>query len=123
MPGRLVHFEIPAHDAERAKRFYGDLFGWTFTSWDGPIEYHMSEAGGEPGCGLYPSESADTGPIVYFDVEDIQAGVARVREVGGTAEDPGPIPGVGWSAFCQDTEGNRFALFQSDESVPAEHGG
>ena len=119
MAGRLVHFEIPADDAERAKSFYGSLFGWSFESWDGPVEYHMTQAGGEPGGAVYPTQEGIRGPIVYFDTDDVDAQVARVRELGGTAKDKEPIPGVGWYARCTDTEGNPFSLYQSDESATA----
>jgi predicted enzyme related to lactoylglutathione lyase len=117
MAGQLVHFEIPAQDTARAKGFYADLFGWKFQSYDGPMEYHMTQAGGDPGGGLYPSQSGEKGPIVYFDVDDIDAAVTRVRELGGEAEDKQPIPSIGWFARCKDTEGNTFSLFKSDESV------
>jgi uncharacterized protein len=119
MAGRLVHFEMPAQDAARAKDFYSSLFGWSFQSWDGPVEYHMTEAGGEPGGAVYPSQAGEQGPIVYFDADDVDATVARVRELGGEAEDKQPIPGVGWYARCRDPEGNPFSLYNSDESVPA----
>jgi len=118
VPGKLVHFEMPAGDATRAKEFYSGLFGWKFGSFEGPVEYYMIESSDTPGGAVYPSETAGAGPTVYFDVDDINAGATRVRELGGTAEDPGPIPGIGWYAQCKDTEGNRFALFQSDESAP-----
>ena len=119
MPGRLVHFELPAQDAERAKTFWSSLFGWSFddAQMEG-IEYHMTHAGGDPGGAVYPSESGERGPIVYFDTDDIDAAVARVRELGAEAEDKLPIPGVGWFARCRDTEGNAFSLFQGDESAP-----
>ena len=116
MPGRLVHFEFPVHDAARAREFYGSLFGWEFESWEGPMEYHMIP-GEEPTGAVYPSENAGQGPNVYFGVDDIRAEAGRVRELGGEAEEPGPIPGIGWYAFCKDTEGNRFCLFQPDESA------
>ena len=119
MPGRLVHFEVPAEDAQRAVGFYRQLFGWEFQSWDGPIEYHMTQAGGDPGGAVYPSESGERGPIVYFDSDDIDATIMRVRELGGEADDKQPIPGVGWFSRCRDTEGNSFCLYQSDESVQA----
>jgi hypothetical protein len=121
MAGKLVHFEVPAGDSTRAKKFYSDLFGWEFQTWEGPIEYNMTQAGGDPGGAIYPSENGDSGFLVYFDVDDINAGAARVREAGGEAEDPGPIPGVGWYAQCKDTEGNKFGLFQSDESAGGGH--
>jgi predicted enzyme related to lactoylglutathione lyase len=51
---KLIHFEIPAGDAERAKGFWGGLFGWQFTTWRGPFEYHVTEAGGGPGGAVLP---------------------------------------------------------------------
>lgn len=115
---RLVHFELPAENTGRALEFWGSLFGWKFRGWDGPVEYHMTEAGGEPGGAICPSQSGERGPIVYFGIEDIDATLARVGELGGSVEQgKQPIPGVGWYARCKDTEGNPFSLFQSDESV------
>jgi predicted enzyme related to lactoylglutathione lyase len=119
MAGRLVHFEMPAQDDQRALGFYSSLFGWSFNSADMPgIAYHMTNAGGDPAGAVYRSESAERGPIVYFDTDDIDASVARVRELCGEAADKQPIPGIGWFSRCRDTEGNKFSLFQTDESVP-----
>ena len=118
MAGRLVHWEMPAEDDKRATEFYGRLFGWEWNTVDMPgLAYHMTQAGGEPGGAVYSSQGGQRGPIVYFDTDDIDAHVARARELGGDAEDKQPIPGVGWFARCTDTEGNPFSLFQSDESV------
>jgi hypothetical protein len=118
--GQLVHFEMPAQDAERATRFYGSLFGWQFNDPGVPgIQYLMTQTGEQQGGAVYPSQAGEKGPIVYFDTDDIDASVAHARELGGEAEDKQPIPGVGWFARCVDTEGNPFSLFQSDESVPA----
>ncbi len=112
----IVHFELPASDTKRARSFWGGLFGWKFQDWDGPVEYHLLE-GGEPGGAIYPSEDAGSGPLVYFGTDDIDTSVGKVRDLGGTADDKQPIPTIGWFSRCKDTEGNRFALFQSDESV------
>jgi uncharacterized protein len=117
MDGQLVHFELPARDTGRALNFWRSLFGWRFKPWSGPVEYHMLE-GNEPGGAIYPSDEPPSGPIVYFGTSDIDAAIARARELGGSAEDKQPIPGIGWFARCADTEGNSFSLFQSDESVP-----
>jgi predicted enzyme related to lactoylglutathione lyase len=118
----IAHFELPAADTQRALGFWGGLLGWKFQSWeDGQVEYHMIE-GGEPGGAIYPSDDAGSGPIVYFPSEDIDASMAKVRELGGTADHKHPIPTVGWYSHCKDTEGNRFGLFQSDESVEAPAG-
>jgi uncharacterized protein len=118
MDGQLVHFELAAKDSNRALTFWKSLFGWKFRAWDGPVEYHMLD-GNEPGGALYPDENAaGSGPIVYFGTSDIDASIARARELGGSAEDKQPIPGIGWFARCADTEGNAFSLFQADDSVP-----
>jgi uncharacterized protein len=118
MAGQLVYFEVPAQDADRAQTFYEDLFGWKFQSWEGPMDYRMVD-GAQPGGAIYPSQEGERDPIVYFDTDDIDATLARVRELGGEAEEKMPIPGIGWMARTKDTEGNSISLFQSDESAPA----
>lgn len=118
MAGSLVHFELPADDTERAREFYGELFGWSYRESQGPIEYHMLEEGIEPAGAIYPTQAGEKGAIIYFDTDDIDVSVERVNELGGSAEDKQPIPGIGWYARCEDTEGNPFSIFQADESVP-----
>jgi len=118
MEGQLVHFELPAQDSGRAKKFWSSLFGWKFREWSGPVEYSMLD-GNEPGGAIYPAEGGPKGPVVYFGTGDIDKSITRVRELGGSADDKQPIPSVGWFARCADTEGNDFSLFQSDESVPS----
>jgi predicted enzyme related to lactoylglutathione lyase len=54
---------------------------------------------------------------VYFGVDDIEAALAQVRELGGQADDKGPVPGMGWFAACKDPDGNAFSLWQSDSSA------
>lgn len=116
MAGKLVHFEIPATDSERAKTFYSGLLGWQFQEPFGGMDYHMTRTGEDQGGAV--SGMADVGHLtVYFDVDDIDASLAKVRELGGEAGDKQPIPGVGWFARCTDSEGNDVSLFQSDESV------
>lgn len=113
----IVHFELPADDTTRAKGFWSSFLGWKFRDAEG-FEYHMTE-GIEPVGAIYPAQAGERGPIVYFGVDDMDAALGCVRELGGTADDKQPIPSIGWYARCQDTEGNRFSLFQSDESAPA----
>jgi predicted enzyme related to lactoylglutathione lyase len=117
MAGRLVHFEIPAGDADRAQGFYEQLFGWEFSKYEGEIDYRVTRAGGDPGGGLWASDADDRSVLVYFDTDDIDAQIARVRELGGEAEDKQPVPGMGWAVQCKDTEGNAIGLWQTDESA------
>ena len=119
MAGTMVHFELPAADAERAKRFWTGLFGWDFGDSAMPgMEYYMVRTGEDQGGAVYPDPgTAGTGTIVYFDTDDIDDSIEKVRGGGGSSDDKMPSPHVGWFARCKDTEGNSFSLFQSDESV------
>lgn len=119
MAGNIVHFEINAKDANRAKSFYSSLFGWKYKESEIPgIEYFVID-GVEPGGAINPMQQ-EPGPVVYFDSDDIDASIAKVRDLGGNADDKTAIPGQGWFAACVDTEGNKFSLFQNDPSVTME---
>ena len=119
MAGNIVHFELNAKDANRAKRFYTSLFGWKFKDSDIPgIEYYVID-GANPGGAVNPMQQ-DAGPVVYFDTDDIDASIGKVRDLGGKSDDKQAIPGQGWFAACVDTEGNKFSLFQNDPSVTVE---
>jgi uncharacterized protein len=118
MAGKLVHFEIPAQDAARARGFWSGLFGWQFQDSGMPdMDYQMVRTGEDQGGAVFPSDGSVRGPVIYFDTDDIDASIVKGRELGGDCEDKQPIPHVGWFARCRDTEGNEFSLFQSDESV------
>ncbi|HEV8469896.1 MAG TPA: VOC family protein [Candidatus Limnocylindria bacterium] len=119
MAGKIVHFEMNAKDAARAKRFYTAIFGWKYKDSEIPgVEYYLID-GIEPGGAINPLQT-EPGPVVYFDTDDIDASIRKVREAGGKADEKLPIPFQGWFAGCTDTEGNRFSLFQNDPSVTME---
>jgi predicted enzyme related to lactoylglutathione lyase len=123
MAGKLVHFEIAASDDGRAMDFYKSVFGWQFQDSGMPgVSYNMTEAGGPPAGAVYAMEGAEPGLLAYFDTDDIDESITKVRNAGGEAEDKQPIPHVGWFSHCTDTEGNRFGLFLSDESAEAPSG-
>ena len=122
MPHVIVHFEIPADDVERAKRFYGNLFGWTFQNRK-PLpgegaEYALIETGGRPNGGLMQRMEPGWGVINYFGVEHLDAYATKAQALGGVVLLPKtPLPGVGWWAVLRDTEGNVFAFFQDDPAA------
>jgi uncharacterized protein len=118
MSGQIVHFEIPADDTEQSRAFWGSLFGWTFESYPGPSEYHMTRTGEDSGAAITNMEPGKRGARAYFSVDDINAGAAKVKELGGEAGDPMPVPSMGWFSTCTDPHGNEFGLWQSDESAP-----
>lgn len=119
MAGQIVHIEIPADDTEKGREFWGSLFGWQFESYPGPSEYHMTRVTETQGAAISKMEPGKRGTRVYFDVDDINAGAARVRELGGEADDPAPVPSMGWFATCKDPHGNEFGLWQNDPSASA----
>jgi predicted enzyme related to lactoylglutathione lyase len=107
MSGDLVYFMLSTADAERARAFYGGLFGWRFTPGNVPGGFNVEDS--TPPGGLYAGgETAD--PQVWFDVEDIEAACARVVELGGTA---GAIEEIesGWMAACTDDQGASLNLW------------
>jgi uncharacterized protein len=119
MPGQIVHFEIPADDTTNGQAFWGSLFGWQFEAAPGPFEYLMTRISEQTGGAITNMEPGKHGIRVYFDVDDINDGAARVKQLGGEANEPGPVPGMGWFATCKDPQGNEFGLWQNDPSAPA----
>jgi predicted enzyme related to lactoylglutathione lyase len=118
MAGQMVHLEIPAGNTAKAKEFWGGLFGWEFQEFEGsPTEYHMTRFSESTGGAIYGADGDKRGARVYFDVDDVNAGRARVGELGGEAGDAMPVPGMGWFALCTDSEGNEFGLWQNDENA------
>jgi predicted enzyme related to lactoylglutathione lyase len=118
MAGQIVHVEFPAEDADRAQSFWSGLFGWSFQDSGTPgMDYRMAQTGEGTGAAVFAAESRPGYPSYYFDVDDIDAASAKVRELGGQADQKMPVPGHGWFAACKDSEGNAFHLWQSDPSA------
>ena len=116
---KIVHFEVPAKDTGRATQFWGSLFDVQFQTFEEPTEYHMFQNDDQTGGGIYPQQQGETGLITYFNVDDIDSARQKVRELGGKVEEKEAVPGMGWYARAEDTEGNSFSLWQSDENAPA----
>jgi predicted enzyme related to lactoylglutathione lyase len=117
MAGKVVHVEIGAPDADRAQGFWSGVFGWQVGPPMSPeMDYRMFQTAEDQGGAIVGG--AESGALtVYFDTDDIDGTIAKVRELGGNAEDKMPVPGYGWFAACHDTEGNAFSLWQSDDSA------
>ncbi|TMG49111.1 MAG: VOC family protein [Chloroflexi bacterium] len=121
MQGKIVHFELNAKDAARAKRFYSGLFGWKYKDSEIPgVDNYFLIDGIEPGGAINGMSPEKPGPVVYFDTDNIDESIKKVRDLGGKADEKLPIPFQGWFAGCTDTEGNTFSLFQNDPSVTME---
>jgi len=121
---RIIHFEIHANDPERAIKFYSGVFGWKIEKWQGPMDYWMVSTGkDEPGIDGaiarrdQPLRGGD-GIVAYVctvGVKRIDDFIEKVKSHGGKILVPKrPVPGVGWFAQCEDTEGNIFGLMEDD---------
>jgi uncharacterized protein len=107
LAGELVYFVIPTRDDERAKRFYGELFGWRFGAGNVPGGSQIENT--NPAGGLFENPEGSV-PQVFFQVDDIHAAVERVRELGGEGAEPQRIDS-GWIAPCRDDQGIELNLW------------
>jgi predicted enzyme related to lactoylglutathione lyase len=119
---RVIHFEIPAAEPERAAAFYGKVFGWKFDKWPGPMEYWMVITGKEGEAGINGGMLRKPGPVAVttntIGVDSVDSAVAAVVKAGGKPVMPKtPIPTVGYFAYCEDTEGNLFGVMQADPNA------
>lgn len=119
----IVHFDVSAHNTDRAKKFYNKVFDWKFVDLAGPMNYHLVETTditGKPGLGggIGKRDNGPAGIINYFGVESIDATVKKVVDCGGKIiTGKQEIPGWGFLAVCVDTEGNTFGLFEEKKQV------
>jgi len=128
----MPHFEIYVADVDKAKTYYGGLFGWAFSSMPGgeDEDYHLAEGrdvGMGKGCtvGLlrrpdtaHPAGSAVRGGTMTFDVADCDATYAWAMANGGAeALPPTDFPGIGRCAYVEDGQGNIVGFI-----TPAEDG-
>ena len=116
---RVNHFEIPAYEPERAISFYAKVFDWKFEKWDGPVDYWLIMTGpeDEPGIDGGLARRADPATRVKYSisVESVDEAVDKIVACGGKILRPkSAIQGVGWLAYCQDTEGNNFEVMEVD---------
>lgn len=119
---RVIHFEIPADDPERAVQFYQKVFGWKVEKWVGPVDYWLATTGEdkEPGINGAITEKGDyvTATTNTIDVTSYEEAAKRIVETGGKVLTPKTaVPGVGYMSYCKDTEGNVFGIMQSDPNA------
>ena len=126
MSGELAFFELGVEDAERARTFYGALFGWTFSPGPSGGAGSMIRTPNVPG-GLHGGDRGAS-PYVFFRVDDLDTAAARVRELGGTVEgleeeagaDPSAMePAYGRFTLCRDDQGSPFGLVQPPTGASA----
>lgn len=122
MAGHVSFFSIGVDDADKARAFYGPLFGWGFAE-------PMSGAGAVIETSNVPGgiHGGDPGaaPYLFFDVDDLDTATARVHELGGSVEDGAgdddetSIERFGHFALCCDDQGSPFGLHQPPAGEPS----
>ena len=116
VPANVIWFEIPADNVERAKKFYGALFGWKITKMPMEKPYWHIDTGGpdaSPDGGMMQRQHPQHGPTNYINVASVDKAAAKVVKLGGkiclakTA-----VPEMGYFVVCLDPENNSFALWE-----------
>ncbi|MFJ7666793.1 VOC family protein [Lysinibacillus sp. NPDC097195] len=129
--GRLVHFEIHVSDMERAKDFYGNIFGWSFQDWSdyAGMPYFGAVTGDEETLGINGALMQRQGPTpepnqalngfaCTMGVENYDATEAKIFNNGGqVAIAKYALPGMAWQGYYKDTEGNVFGIHQPDKNA------
>jgi uncharacterized protein len=123
---KVVHFEIPADDVERAKSFYGSVFDWELNTMQmdegeytivttTPVDDSMMPT--EPGAvngGLMQRSNETPSPVITIDVDDIEQSLKDVEAAGGSTVTPRTaIPGMGAFGYFKDPEGNIMGLWET----------
>ena len=119
---KVVHFEIPAGDLEKAKKFYSEVFGWQIMPYN---DWYLSVVAAESdGNKMSKEKGAINGgiqkrgprakmPTIIIQVKNIDDSSAKIKKNGGKiAVEKEKISDMGFYAQFDDTEGNRIGLFQ-----------
>ncbi|WP_394232036.1 VOC family protein [Niallia oryzisoli] len=129
--GRLIHFEIHVDNMDRAKTFYGEVFGWTFQDWSeyAGMPYFGAVTGDDTELGINGALMQRQGPppeqgqalngyACTMGVEDYDSIEAKILENGGKVALPKhALPGMAWQGYYFDPEGNIFGIHQPDENA------
>ena len=123
MSARVVHFEVPFDDGDRARGFYREVFDWNIQAMPemgynlvstGPVsDQGMPSEPGYIGGGMLQRQPPVTAPVITLEVPDIDATLAAVEKHGGSAVGEKLAVGdMGFAAYFTDTEGNLSGLWQ-----------
>jgi uncharacterized protein len=124
MADKVVHFEIPADDLDRARAFYGEAFGWAIHSIP-ELDYstvettptddaNMPTESGAINGGMMRRQAPITGPVLTIGVADVDASLRRIEELGGKVAIPKQaVADMGFAAYFSDPEGNLVGLWES----------
>lgn len=112
----VVWFEVMGTDGEALRRFYGELFGWSFQTVEG-MDYGMvppDDAGIGGGIGT-PPPGAPSYQTFYVSVEDVEAALAQAESLGATRMvGPMEVPGGGTIGMFTDPEGHLIGVHHGE---------
>jgi len=114
-PGSIVHVEIPTNNPARTKKFYGEVFGWTFQ--DLPeVKYTLFSAPSGPAGGLRePLSTAENRPLNYILVNSVEDATKKIRKAGGKIlRGKDEVMGQGWWALFEDPTGTVNAVWENN---------
>lgn len=115
--GDICHLDLPVEDRERAKGFYGEVFGWSFQEMP-EMSYTLFQTPGQNvGGGLFePNEQMPKQIVDYLYVDSIEDASAAIERHGGKLLGPVvEVPGYGSLRHFLDTEGNHLAIWASND--------
>jgi uncharacterized protein len=117
----IVWFEIPADNPERAKAFYGNLFGWKINLFPGGGDYWHIDTGGADDTpdGALKKRKHPQEPVVnYVSVDSVDKFADKIAKLGGKiCMAKTAVPQMGYFAVCQDTEGNPLGIWETDANA------
>lgn len=110
MIGDVSYLEVGAQDAQVSQDFFCRLFDWPFDPTERPGEGWCQAPSIKVGLhGNDPTPHI----LIFFQVADMRAAVAKVKMLGGVADQPAASePGFGAFCLCSDPQGVRFGLHQ-----------
>jgi predicted enzyme related to lactoylglutathione lyase len=124
MAGDVAFFELGVEDVQRGRAFYAGLFGWQFEV--GPSGQGFRIAAPNVPGGMHGGDGG-AAPYVFFAVDDMEAALERVRELGGEVEDM-EVEGdeeqqaqTGRFKLCRDDQGSQFGLHQRPRGAEGGH--
>lgn len=109
--GNIVHIEIPAPDIAKAKAFYGEVFGWTFSPMDD--NYEFWDSGNMQGAFDASQKPHSDGTVLVLACDDVDDSLQAIEKAGGkVVQGKTAIGGDhGWYAYFKDPNGNRLGVW------------
>jgi hypothetical protein len=123
MSGRVIHFEIPYDDGDRARDFYGKAFGWDLMPipemdytlvTSGPTGDQGAEEPGFINGGMFERREGFSSPNIVIDVPNLEEALATINSLGGkTVAERQQVGDMGFTAYFIDSEGNLVGIWEN----------